>query len=140
YLGYVGPIAVLLPNQVQAISGAAHKVVVLGWVTGIGAAVAVVANPGAGAPSGRTTSRFGGPRPRSAGGAPAGGARRCLLAGQHTLAGVIAGWCLAQAGLNAMQASLTAGVPDHVPVGQRGVVSGWSACRRRSACCWPWYW
>ena len=31
----------------------------------------------------------------------------------------------AQAGLNAMQAALTAGVPDHVPVGQRGEVSGW---------------
>jgi MFS family permease len=48
-----------------------------------------------------------------------------LLAGQHTIAGVIIGWCLAQAGLNAMQASLAAGVPDHVPVAQRGVVSGW---------------
>ena len=32
YLGYIGPISVLLPNQVQAIAGSAHKVVVLGWV------------------------------------------------------------------------------------------------------------
>src|SRR5215471_17722397 len=125
YLGYVGPIAVLLPNQVQAISGAAHKVVVLGWVTGIGAAVAMVTNPVAGALSDRTTSRFGRRRPWIVCGALAGAAALCLLAGQHTIAGVIAGWCLAQAGLNAMQASLTAGVPDHVPVGQRGVVSGW---------------
>ena len=31
----------LLPNQVQAIAGSAHKVAVLGWVTGIGAAVAM---------------------------------------------------------------------------------------------------
>ena len=30
YLGYFGPITVLLPNQVQAIAGSAHKVVVLG--------------------------------------------------------------------------------------------------------------
>jgi hypothetical protein len=43
YLGYIGPISVLLPNQVQAVAGLAHKVVVLGWVTGIGAAVAMVA-------------------------------------------------------------------------------------------------
>jgi MFS family permease len=48
-----------------------------------------------------------------------------LLAGQHALAGVIFGWCLAQAGLNAMQASLSAAVPDQVPVAQRGTVSGW---------------
>ena len=54
-----------------------------------------------------------------------GAAALVLLAGQHTIAGIIIGWCLAQVGLNAMQASLTAGVPDHVPVAQRGVVSGW---------------
>src|SRR5215472_1332887 len=99
YLGYIGPISVLLPNQVQAIAGSAHKVAVLGWVTGIGAAVAMVANPVA--------------------------AALAFLAGQHAIAGVIAGWCLVQAGLNAMQASLTACVPDHVPVAQRGVVSAW---------------
>ena len=59
------------------------------------------------------------------GGALAGAAALAFLAGQHTLAGVIVGWCLAQAGLNAMQASLSAAVPDHVPVAQRGTVSGW---------------
>mgnify|MGYP003694716729 CR=1 FL=1 len=48
----------------------------------------------------------------------------CWLS-QSTIAGVIIAWCLAQAGLNAMQASVTAGVPDHVPVAQRGPVSGW---------------
>jgi MFS family permease len=125
YLGYLGPIAVLLPNQVQAIAGPAHKVAVLGWVTGIGAAVAMVANPVAGALSDRTTSRFGRRRPWIVCGALAGAAALVLLAGQHALAGVILGWCLAQAGLNAMQASLTASVPDQVPVPQRGAVSGW---------------
>jgi MFS family permease len=125
YLGYVGPISVLLPNQVQAIAGSAHKVAVLGWVTGVGAAVAMIANPVFGALSDRTTSRFGRRRPWIFCGALAGAAALALLAGQHTIAGVIAAWCLAQAGLNAMQASLTACVPDHVPVAQRGVVSGW---------------
>jgi MFS family permease len=125
YLAYLGPISVLLPNQAQAIAGAAHKVAVLGWVTGIGAAVALVANPVAGALSDRTASRFGRRRPWIAGGALAGAAALVLLAGQHALAGVIIGWCLAQAGLNAMQASLSAAVPDQVPVAQRGAVSGW---------------
>jgi MFS family permease len=125
YLAYLGPIAVLLPNQVQAIAGPAHKVAVLGWVTGIGAAVAMVANPVAGALSDRTVSRFGRRRPWIAGGALAGATALVLLAGQHALAGVILGWCLAQASLNAMQASLSAAVPDQVPVAQRGTVSGW---------------
>ena len=97
----------------------------LGWVTGIGAAVALVANPVAGALSDRTTSRFGRRRPWIVCGALAGAAALAFLAGQRAIAGVIVGWCLAQAGLNAMQASLTACVPDHVPVAQRGVVSAW---------------
>jgi MFS family permease len=125
YLGYFGPITVLLPNQVQAIAGPTHKVAVLGWVTGIGAAVAMISNPVAGALSDRTTSRFGRRHPWTVCGALAGAAALVLLAGQHAIAGVIIAWCLAQAGLNAMQASVTAGVPDHVPVAQRGLVSGW---------------
>jgi MFS family permease len=125
YLGYFGPLEVLLPNQVQAIAGSAHKVAVLGVVTGIGAAVAMISNPVAGALSDRTTSRFGRRHPWTVCGALAGAAALILLAGQHTIAGLVVGWCLAQAGLNAMQASVTAGVPDHVPVEQRGLVSGW---------------
>ena len=125
YLGYFGPLEVLLPNQVQSIAGSAHKVAVLGLVTGIGAAVAMISNPVAGALSDRTTSRFGRRHPWTVCGALAGAAALVLLAGQHTIAGLIIGWCLAQAGLNAMQASVTAGVPDHVPVEQRGAVSGW---------------
>jgi MFS family permease len=125
YLAYLGPISVLLPNQAQAIGGSAHKVAVLGWVTGIGAAAAMISNPVAGALSDRTASRFGRRRPWIVGGALAGAAALALLAGQHALAGVIVGWCLAQAALNAMQAGLTAAVPDQVPVAQRGAVSGW---------------
>jgi MFS family permease len=43
----------------------------------------------------------------------------------HTVPEIAAGWCLAQVGVNAMQAGLAAVVPDRVPVGQRGGVSGW---------------
>ena len=125
YLGYIGPLVVLLPNQVQAIAGADHKVVVLGWVTAIGAAVAMVANPVAGALSDRTTGPFGRRHPWTVCGALAGAAALVLLADQHTIPGLVLGWCLAQASLNAMQASVTAGVPDRVPVTQRGTVSGW---------------
>ena len=48
-----------------------------------------------------------------------------VLSRQHTVAGVALGWVAAQTGFNAMLATLTAAVPDRVPVAQRGAVSGW---------------
>lgn len=125
FMAYFGPLAVLLPNQVQAVAGQAHKVLDFGLVTGLGAVVAMVANPLAGALSDRTAGRFGRRRPWTLGGAIAGAAALALLAGQHTIAGIAIGWCLAQAGINAMQAGLAAAVPDRVPLTQRGVISGW---------------
>jgi MFS family permease len=86
-LGYLAPLGGLLPNQVQAIAGSAHKVAALGWVTGIGAAVAMIANPVAGALSDRTTGRFGRRHPWTVCGALAGAAALVLLAGQRTIAG-----------------------------------------------------
>ena len=125
FFGYIGPLQVLLPNQVQDIDSA-HKALKLGIVTGIGAAVALVTGPAAGALSDATGSRFGRRRPWIAGGAIAGAAGLALLSGQRTILGVAIAWCVAQAGLNCMQAGVTALVPDRVPVTQRGAVSGWS--------------
>jgi len=86
-LGYLVPLGVLLPNQVQAIAGSAHKVAAMGLVTGIGAAVAMISNPVAGALSDRTTGRFGRRHPWTVCGALAGAAALVLLAGQHTIGG-----------------------------------------------------
>ncbi|MDH2424372.1 MFS transporter [Sphaerisporangium sp. TRM90804] len=124
WMAYFGPLQVLLPQQVAA-AAPGSKETALAWVTGVGAAVAMVANPVAGALSDRTAGRYGRRHPWTLAGAVAGGLGLVFLAFQGSVLGVLAGWCLAQAGLNAMQASLTAGVPDHVPVAQRGEVSGW---------------
>jgi MFS family permease len=124
YIGYFGPLQELLPNRVQDIDPA-HKTTVLGIVTAIGALIAVLVGPLAGAASDATSSRFGRRRPWIAGGALLGCAGLALLSGRHSLLGVTLGWCVAQAGLNAMQAGLSAAVPDRVPVDQRGLVSGW---------------
>jgi MFS family permease len=124
WMGYFAPLQVLLPNQMQDINDA-MKTTYLGIATAFGALVAVVAGPIAGALSDATGSRYGRRRPWIAGGALLGFAGLALLSGQHTLVGVTLGWCVAQAGLNAMQAGITALVPDRVPVRQRGVVSGW---------------
>jgi MFS family permease len=124
WMGYFGPLQVLLPKQI-ALADPLGKEATLAWVTGIGAAVAMVFNPLAGALSDRTAGRFGRRHPWTLLGGLAGGLALVFLAFQGTVVGVAIGWCLAQAGLNAMQAALTAGVPDHVPVRQRGEVSGW---------------
>lgn len=125
WLGYFGPLQVLLPNQVQNIDNA-HKATELGIVTGVGALIALLAGPITGALSDATGSRFGRRRPWIAGGALVGCAGLALLSGQHTIVGVTLAWCVAQAGLNALQSGISALVPDRVPVRQRGMVSGWT--------------
>jgi MFS family permease len=124
WMGYFGPLQVLLPNQIEEIAGA-DKTTVLGIVTGVGALVAVLTGPIAGALSDATTARTGRRHTWIAIGALLGCAGLALLSGQRTLIGLTLAWCVAQAGLNVMQAGLTAVVPDRTPVRQRGLVSGW---------------
>jgi MFS family permease len=125
YVGYYGPLQVLLPEQAQAIAGTVGKVATLGWVTALGAVAAMISQPLIGALSDRTTSRYGRRHPWILGGAVLAAIALALLSGQHTVAGMIVCWMLAQFGLNALQSSLNAGVPDRVPVRQRGFASGW---------------
>jgi MFS family permease len=124
FMAYFGPLGVLLPDQVQAVAGA-HRIVDFSWVTGLGAVVAIVVNPLAGALSDRTVSGFGRRRPWVLGGSVLTAAALCLVGRLHTVPDIAAGWCLVQVGVNTMQAGLAAAVPDRVPVGQRATVSGW---------------
>jgi MFS family permease len=129
WMAFFTPIQVLLPQQIEAISPG-NKEEMLAVVTGLGALAAVIANPLAGALSDRTSLRLGG---RAYGrrhvwtvaGTLLGVVALVLLAQQRTVLGVAVGWIAAQIGLNAMLATLTAAVPDRVPVLQRGAVSGW---------------
>jgi MFS family permease len=123
------PIQVLLPEQIAEI-GVPGKEAALGWVTALGALVAIVVNPLAGAFSDRTRPRlrgrvFGRRHVWTLGGAAVSALSLLFLAEQRSIAGVAVGWAGAQAGLNVMLASLSAAVPDRVPVSQRGRVSGW---------------
>ncbi|MFY1583054.1 MFS transporter [Micromonospora sp. WMMD734] len=129
WMAFFTPIQVLLPQQVERIAPA-DKEAMLAVVTGLGALAAVLANPLAGALSDRTCLRVGGREfgrrhVWTAGGAVLGALALVLLARQQTIAGVALGWVAAQVCFNAMLASLTAGIPDRVPVVQRGGVSGW---------------
>ncbi|WP_422736280.1 MFS transporter [Micromonospora sp. WMMD729] len=129
WMAFFTPIQVLLPQQIERIAPG-DKETMLAVVTGLGALAAVLANPLAGALSDRTCLRiagreFGRRHVWTAGGAVLGAAALVLLAQQRTILGVAVGWVAAQVCFNAMLASLTAAIPDRVPVTQRGGVSGW---------------
>ncbi|GLZ60172.1 MULTISPECIES: MFS transporter [Micromonospora] len=129
WMAFFTPIQVLLPQQIEQIAPG-DKENMLAVVTGLGALAAVLANPLAGALSDRTCLRiagreFGRRHVWTVGGAVLGAAALVLLAQQRTILGVALGWVAAQVCFNAMLASLTAAIPDRVPVRQRGGVSGW---------------
>lgn len=129
WMAFFTPIQVLLPQQIEQIAPG-DKENMLAVVTGLGALAAVLANPLAGAFSDRTCLRvagreFGRRHVWTAGGAVLGAAALVLLAQQRTILGVALGWVAAQVCFNAMLASLSAAIPDRVPVVQRGGVSGW---------------
>ncbi|BCB84129.1 hypothetical protein Psuf_014420 [Phytohabitans suffuscus] len=129
WMAFFTPIQVLLPNQVELIDPA-NKEAMFGWVTALGALAAVIANPLAGALSDRTSLRIG---ERAYGrrhvwtlsSALLGAASLAVLGQQRTIVGVAVCWVAAQVCFNAALATLTAAIPDRVPVAQRGGVSGW---------------
>ena len=123
WLGIYAPIQVLLPQQAELLD-AANKETVFGVVTGIGAAVALVANPAIGLLSDRTCSRFGRRHPWTIAGGAIGAAGLLVLAEAPNVVVMTIGWCLVQAGLNGMLATLMSGIADRVPVGQRAQVGG----------------
>ncbi|WP_223735870.1 MFS transporter [Streptomyces purpurogeneiscleroticus] len=126
WVGWFGPLQILLALQAAELAPAGtSKETVLAWVTGCGAAVALVATPLFGAASDRTASRFGRRAPWIAGGVPAGAAALALLATADGVPSLLLGWCLVQLALSAAYAALTASVPDRVPRRQRGAVGGW---------------
>jgi MFS family permease len=124
------PLQILLPIQLQDI--APHgKIVALAVVTGVGAVASGVATPLAGALSDNTTSRFAfgrmaGRRHRwTLGMAVLAALSLVLLSQMRTVLGVAILWVVFCAFQNGEYASLSAAIPDHVPVRQRATVAGW---------------
>jgi MFS family permease len=124
------PIQVVLALQLQDITPQ-HKVVALGLVTGVGAISSALATPVVGALSDRTAhgrriGRFSGRRHRwTLVMVVLAAVCMVLLAKQATVFGVTLLWFLFSGFQNGEFATLSAAVPDHVPVRQRATVSGW---------------
>jgi MFS family permease len=130
WMASLTPIQVILPLQLQNIDNA-HKIADLAIVSGVGAVASVIATPLAGALSDRTTHAygFGGLRGRRHRWtlimALLAAVSMLFLAHQKTVAGVAVLWVLFSAFQNGEYASLSAAIPDHVPVRQRATVAGW---------------
>jgi MFS family permease len=124
------PLQVVLALQLQDITPK-HKVVALGVVTGVGAVSSALATPVVGMLSDRTAhgrriGRFSGRRHRwTLIMAVLSAICLGLLAWQNTVLGVALLWFLFSGFQNGEYASLSAAIPDHVPVRQRATVSGW---------------
>jgi MFS family permease len=124
------PSQVMLALQLQDITPR-HKIVALGVVTAINAIASALATPVVGALSDRTAhgrrlGRFSGRRHRwTLIMVVLAAACLALLAKAGTVLAVTLLWLLFGVFQNGEYASLSAAVPDHVPVRQRATVSGW---------------
>lgn len=121
---FLAPLLVSLALKIKQLVGLERAPTSLALVAGVGAALAVVANPVFGALSDRTTSPFGRRRPWMVGGLLVGTAGVGVVAIAPDVPTVLVGWCVAQLGYNALLASMTAVLPDQVPAAQRGLVAG----------------
>ena len=113
---------VMLQAQVESID-AASKEAGYALVAGLGAAVALVAQPVAGIVSDRTRSRFGRRAPWMVAGALVGALMLVGLGTASTVLQLALAWCGVQLALNVVQGPLSAVLPDRVPASRRGIFS-----------------
>jgi len=131
WLAIYAPLQVLLPEQVQSLHDHVTKsnvvpsgtdAILLSVVMGVGAIAGLIANPVAGALSDRTTSARGRRHPWTLGCALVAAAGLLVVAAAPAIAVMAVGWFIAELGLGGMLATLTAALPDRVPVSQRGTI------------------
>ena len=131
WLAIYAPLQVLLPEQVQSLHDHITKsnvvpsgtdAVLLSVVMGVGAIAGLIANPVVGALSDRTTSARGRRHPWTLGCAVIAAAGLLVVAASPAIAVMAVGWFIAELGLGGMLATLTAALPDRVPVSQRGTL------------------
>jgi MFS family permease len=130
WLGIYAPLQVLLPEQVASLHDHVSKnsvpsgadAVLLSVVMGVGAIAGLIANPVVGAFSDRTTHPRGRRHPWTLGCALVAAAGLGIVAASPSVAIMAVGWFIAELGLGGMLATLTAALPDRVPVSQRGTL------------------
>ena len=121
---FIAPLLVTLALKVNSLVGIEQAPNSLALVAGVGALLAMFANPFFGRLSDRTSSRHGMRRPWMVIGLAGGSLGILVVALAPSIAIVLIGWCIAQLFFNALLAALVAVLPDQIPVAQRGTVSG----------------
>lgn len=126
YLALMTPIMVSMTFRVKHVLGEGVDAAgSLGLVLALGAVVSLFANPLCGRLSDRTRCRWGMRRPWILGGSIAGFLSLMIIAWAPNVAVIALGWCITQAAYNAALAAVVASMPDQVPHGRRGKISGW---------------
>ena len=123
-LVFLAPLLVSLSLKINSLVGIEQAPNSLALVAGTGALLAMFVNPFFGKMSDRTSSRLGMRRPWMVIGLAGGSLGVLVVAMAPNVAVVLVGWCIAQLFFNALLAAEVAVLPDQVPVGQRGQVSG----------------
>lgn len=123
WVALLPPVIVTLALRVSEVAPTT-KEASLSLVLGVGAILALFANPFFGKLSDRTTSRLGMRRPWLLFGAIGGTVSLVIIATAGSIPLILLGWCLAQLSFNALLAAIIAVLPDQVPEAQRGSVSG----------------
>ena len=121
---FLAPLLVSLSLKVNDLVGTDRAPNNLSLVVGLGAFLAMFANPFFGKLSDRTASPLGMRRPWMVIGLLGGSTGILVVAVAPNIGVVLVGWCIAQVFFNALLAVLVAVLPDQVPVDQRGRVAG----------------
>jgi MFS family permease len=121
---FLAPLLVTLALKVNSIVGIKQAPQNLALVAGVGALLAMFANPFFGKLSDRTSSQLGMRRPWMVAGLLGGTVGILIVALAGDILMVLLGWCIAQLFFNALLAVQVAVLPDQVPVAQRGIVAG----------------
>lgn len=124
WMAVLAPALVVLAIKVSEITTPDTRAGALSLVAGVGALVALLANPFFGRLSDRTTSRFGMRKPWIVGGSLVGLASLFMLGSATGVPGVLVAWVVAQLGFNAALAALVATLPDQAAPAERGRLSG----------------
>jgi MFS family permease len=121
---FLAPLLVSLALKVNDLVGTDEAPKNLALIAGVSSLLAMVSNPLFGRLSDRTTARMGMRRPWMLIGLVGGVVGTLVVALAPSIPMVLIGWCIAQVFLNSLLAAQAAILPDHVPVEQRGLVSG----------------
>src|SRR5438105_7695618 len=121
---FLAPLLVTLALKVNSLVGIQQAPSSLALVAGTGALLAMFGNPIVGKMSDRTSSPLGMRRPWMVIGLAGGSLGILIVALAPDITILLVGWCIAQLLFNALLAAVVAVLPDQVPIGQRGLISG----------------